>query len=77
MKPELKPPGTERLKPKCDILLSSSAFKFNFRRYTMAPRPPIQLLRRLLIRDGIIVLTKRCAGRGLHSFTFLLNPSRL
>ena len=33
MKPKLKPPGTERLKLKCDILLSTSAFKFNSRRY--------------------------------------------
>jgi hypothetical protein len=35
MKPELKPPGTKRLKLKCDILLSTSAFKFNLRRYTL------------------------------------------
>ena len=36
MKPKLKPPGTERLKLKCDILLSTSAFKFNLRRYNVA-----------------------------------------
>jgi len=34
MKSKLKPPGIERLKLKCDILLSTSAFKFNMRRYT-------------------------------------------
>jgi hypothetical protein len=34
MKPRLKRPGTMRLKLKCDILLSTSAFKFNLRRYT-------------------------------------------
>jgi len=34
MKVNLKPPGTERLKLKCDILLSTSAFKFNLRHYT-------------------------------------------
>ena len=34
MKPKLKPPGTKRLKLKCDILLSTSAFKFNLRRYS-------------------------------------------
>jgi hypothetical protein len=34
MKPKLKPPGTKRLELKCDILLSTSAFKFNSRRYT-------------------------------------------
>jgi len=35
MKPELKPPGTKLLKPKCDILLSTSAFKFNLRRHNL------------------------------------------
>ena len=33
MKPKLKPPGNKRLKLKCDLLLSTSAFKFNLRRY--------------------------------------------
>jgi len=33
MKPLLKPPGTQRLKLNCDILLSTSAFNFNLRRY--------------------------------------------
>jgi len=33
MKPKLKPPGTKRLQLKCDVLLSTSAFKFNLRRY--------------------------------------------
>ena len=36
MKPQLKPPGTQRLKLNCDILLSTSAFKFNLRRYNTA-----------------------------------------
>jgi hypothetical protein len=36
IKPKLKPPGTKRLKLKCDILLSSFAFKFNLRRYIEA-----------------------------------------
>jgi len=35
IKPMLKPRGTKRLKVKCDILLSTFAFKFNLRRYTM------------------------------------------
>ena len=59
-KPKLKPPGTKRLKLKRDILLSTSAFKFNLRRYTVAavlltllasrllsgarPRPPADLI---------------------------------
>jgi hypothetical protein len=33
IKPKLKPPGTNGLKRKCDILLSTSAFTFNLRRY--------------------------------------------
>ena len=33
MKPKLKPPGTKRLKLKCDIMLSTSALKFKLRRY--------------------------------------------
>jgi len=33
MKPKLKPPGAKRLKLKFVILLSTSAFKFNLRRY--------------------------------------------
>jgi hypothetical protein len=35
IKPKLKkPPGTKRLKVNCDVLLSTSAFKLNLRRYT-------------------------------------------
>jgi hypothetical protein len=33
IKPKLRPPGTKLLKLKCDILLSTSAFRFNLRRY--------------------------------------------
>jgi hypothetical protein len=33
MKPMLTPRGTKRSKLKCDILLSTFAFKFNLRRY--------------------------------------------
>jgi hypothetical protein len=36
MKSKLKAPGTERLKPKYDNLLSRFAFKFNLRRYNLA-----------------------------------------
>ena len=38
IKPKLKPPGTKRLKLNCDILVSSSAFEFNLRRYTTGKR---------------------------------------
>ena len=42
IKPKLKPPGTKRLKLKCVILLSTSAFKFNLRRYiSMSTLKPI------------------------------------
>ena len=33
METKLKPPGTKRLKLKCVVLLSTSAFKFHSRRY--------------------------------------------
>ena len=33
MKPTLKAPGTQRLKLKCDILLSTYAFRFKLCRY--------------------------------------------
>jgi hypothetical protein len=36
MRPKLKPPRTERLKLKCDTLISTFAFKFNLRRYIQA-----------------------------------------
>jgi hypothetical protein len=42
IKPELKPPGTKRLKLNCDVLLSTSAFKFNFRRYNQGRTPDEQ-----------------------------------
>ena len=35
MKPKLKPPGMKRWKLMCDTLLSTSAFKFNLRRYML------------------------------------------
>jgi hypothetical protein len=35
----LKPPGTERLKVKCDTLRSILAFESHLRRYTMGFRP--------------------------------------
>ena len=33
IKPKLKPPGSKRLKLKCDVPLPNVAFKFNLRRY--------------------------------------------
>ena len=39
MNPKLKPPGIERLKLKYCKLLSTSAFKFNLRRYSVDISP--------------------------------------
>jgi len=36
MQPQLKPPGTKRFKLNCDILLSTSAFKLDLRRYNQS-----------------------------------------
>ena len=36
IKHKFKPPGTKRLQLNCDVLLSTSAFKINLRRYTLA-----------------------------------------
>ena len=38
IKPTLKAPGTKRLKPTCDELLSNSAFIFNLRCYNAVKR---------------------------------------
>ena len=34
IKPTLEPPGSKRLKRKCDVPLSNFAFKFELRRYS-------------------------------------------
>ena len=62
--PTLKPPGTKRLKLKCEKLLSTFAFKFNLRRYNKAMAS---------IFSGLV----QCGawGRGLHSFALELNLS--
>jgi hypothetical protein len=70
----MKPHGTKRLRLKCDILLSTSAFKCNLRRHIWALADDL--------RESSIVLTRAAAadwgvsGRGLHSSTFELNLSR-
>jgi hypothetical protein len=52
IKPEFKPPGTTRLKLKCDDPLSNFAFKINLRRYTVALAAPQPTM---LIDDWILV----------------------
>jgi len=67
MKPELKQPGTKRLKLKYGNPLSSFAVKFNLRRYITAGE---LLSLSLNVTAGVAIGD---AGRGLHSFTFQLN----
>jgi hypothetical protein len=55
IKPKLKPPGTKRLKLNCDILLSTSALKFNLRRYNLASGGAA----------GVLVLHSPISGYGL------------
>ena len=73
IKPTLKAPGTKRLKLVYDGLLSSFAFKFKLRRYTVAlamhPNPDHNH-----VHAADVV--QRTAG-GLHSFPFQLNLSTL
>jgi len=45
IKPVLKALGTKRLKPKFDLMPSTSAFKFNLRRYNVAHRVGVRDLR--------------------------------
>jgi len=61
MKPKLKPPGTKRLKLKCDIPLSTFALNFNLCREITVD----------LWSLGVI-LYELFVGRGLHSSTFQL-----
>jgi pyrroline-5-carboxylate reductase len=69
IKPKSKPPGTERLKPKCDVLLSTSAFKFNLRRYSMVTSPAgtticgVNELEKNGIRAAFINAVKAAADR--------------
>jgi len=77
MKPKLKPPGTKRLKLKCDLRLSISGFKLKLRRYTMEAGVAIErtVTCMSLPRPGEEVAL--VVGRGLHSSTFRLNLSAL
>jgi len=84
MKPKLKPPGTEHLKLKCEILLSTCAFKFNSRRYNMVDELTgdigIEFLgpehRLLSYKPTACQIILPMPGKGLHSSTFQLNLSR-
>ena len=67
IKPNLKAPGSKRLKLKYDEPLSNFAFNFNLRRYIEAEDARI-------LTD--MSLMRRMYGRGLHPCTFQLNLSR-
>ena len=67
IKPNLKAPGSKRLKLKYDEPLSNFAFNFNLRRYIEAEDARI-------LTD--MSLMRRMYGRGLHPSTFQLNLSR-
>ena len=55
IKPTLKAPGTKRLKLKCDVLLSTSAFKSNSRRYNKAAIKHFEMLNTRVTHDpGIL-----------------------
>ena len=58
IKSKLKTPGTKRLKPNCDILLSTSAFKFNMRRYSLVSAS--SLVYSYVIAGGATSLVGQC-----------------
>ena len=66
--PTLRPTGTKLLKLKHDILLSTSAFKFNLRRYNLGGRHEspqvlqrgLDLAARLVRADPTLAAVGRC-----------------
>ena len=54
IKPQSEPPGTKRLKQKCDALPLTSAFEFKFRRYTLAVGTT------LMDEDGLFDMVRSC-----------------
>ena len=54
VKPTLRPPGTKRLKLKCDEVLSNLAFNFNLRHY-------------ILVENGTFHMAAQHAGYGLNT----------
>ena len=90
---KLKPPGTKRLKVKCDILLSNAGFKFNLSRYTKVAhwenqqritssamasrRAENEVLLERTAAAAALLERRTVPGRGLHSSTSQLNLSRV
>jgi len=81
IKPKLELIGAERLKLKCDELLSNFAFKIKLRRYTLAGVAFLANAEACGLGGGVAALARagggggRDGGRGLHSSTFRLNVS--
>jgi hypothetical protein len=69
MEPNLKPPGTNRSKPGVIMLLPTSAFKFDLRRYNKEEGN--------LTMYALVCPPESCliTGRGLNSLSFQLNLS--
>ena len=70
IKPALKATASERLKLKCDDLLSNFAFKFSLRRYI-----PVQQVQ-AVTPEKPSPTSPDAGGRGLHSSPVQLNLSR-
>ena len=71
--PVLKPPGTERLTLKCDVLLSTCAFEFKFRHHNKAGGA---FCCNQAAADESCSVCEYGSGKGLHSSTSHLNLSR-
>jgi len=65
MAPKLKPPATKRLRHKCDIPLSTSAFKLNLRRYNMGAAR-VQVAH--MVIKAKVRTTTNCSPRHLKRF---------
>ena len=75
IKPKFKPPGSKRLKLKCDVLLSNFALKFNLRRYTKVNRGVEQaflhIAKRLIEKRAAAPRGAANAGRGRASMVIM------
>ena len=54
---KLTPPGTKRLKLKCDVLHSTSAFTFNLRRYILGRKLAYSVTGTLMVRRCRLTLS--------------------
>jgi hypothetical protein len=72
--PKLKPPGTKRLKLKCNTLLSTFAFKFNLRRFNQARK--YVLLKKEARRKGIPLSMLQANMKGLQAGAYTRSPLR-